>query len=923
MTESAISRKLAAIMFTDIVGYSKMMGEDEAGTLAFLHIHNDIVRQEIENNDGREIQRIGDAFLVEFSSAVNATRCALAIQKRLHEYNRNQPLKRYVRIGIHVGDIVVSGNDIFGDGVNVAARLQPLAEPGGICISREVYHHLKGKVEIEVTKLGLRELKNITQRIEIYQIVMEALTGAPKSFWKRVPLKVLGIISGCLLLLGLGYFWGYPQYAKWQEGKQWYLYLSEDITSEYQPEMIKLKENWNIPGGVFEDYHPVIKELSFTDTTSVFSSFIYTKKEIPDQPFRVRIISRVTSDNDGYLLLTAPHKLEIKKDPRATTQSPLAPHPSWNGITVFQEYTPKRKRMKLSLGHISKDGTRSDGLLENLLFPIGTREYTTEVTYDNDLIQYEGQGTKAQELARNLDLDKAGKICFGIGGYNIGVSKIEIYLKKENRDLDMITAADSYRMKGNYDLALKLYDDLIQRVLDNDSKCRFLYRKAMVYLDLKKPDEAIRMYKEIVENYPDNPYTGYARFDLGYLFYKLAGEKGRPQAARESDRYFRELIQKQSGHSEVPKAKYYLLLNLVENLRDQSQAEEGARVIIEDKANYYRNDALEVLYGKIYDVYGHPSRATLEKALGYLDSLIMKNPKTDPLGDELVITKLKVLRSQKRWDEFFDLIFSTIHEAEFSTGLAHFVYPLLIECKKDPSLGPGLDKFYGRIDENKKEAMQIYRNMISIVGEHPDYHAYGFLIRNLSYRKADLGMKVDPVRRIYDPKGVKVIPVFTSGPSQEGSVEGDDTVVLDYDTGDYWGCGFGLEPNVGPLIKDGDVSLVDLRGYDSFEFEAFAPKGLLFEFSLAESGEGPMTNDKFPGINGSDGELYLFPGFVGAGRWKKYHADLADLKPDIFYGNQKGNNILDLQAICTVNFRLSGSQGRGQFKVRNVVFMTK
>jgi class 3 adenylate cyclase len=197
MPEENVQRKLSAIMFTDIVGYSKMMGEDEVGTLTFLKFHNALLQGEIEKNGGRVIKTVGDAFLADFGSAVNAVRCAVSIQKHLHDYNQgfsfSSGQKHQVRIGIHIGDVVMSDNDIFGEGVNIAARLQPIAEPGGICISQDVYNHIKNQVEFHATALGPHELKNIAQKIEIYKIVMEVMGGGVHTVSHSDPHPVLGV----------------------------------------------------------------------------------------------------------------------------------------------------------------------------------------------------------------------------------------------------------------------------------------------------------------------------------------------------------------------------------------------------------------------------------------------------------------------------------------------------------------------------------------------------------------------------------------------------------------------------------------------------------------------------------------------------------------------------------------------------------
>jgi len=170
--------RLSVIMFSDIVGYSKMMQENETLAMTLLGRHNEIIREALSKHDGKEIKVIGDAFLVSFATVANAVRCAIEIQERFGKYNESaaEKEKTQVRIGIHMGDIIVKDNDVFGDGVNIASRIEPLAEPGGICISQEVYNLVKHKLDLQVVSLGPKELKNIKDKIEIYEILVGSIT---------------------------------------------------------------------------------------------------------------------------------------------------------------------------------------------------------------------------------------------------------------------------------------------------------------------------------------------------------------------------------------------------------------------------------------------------------------------------------------------------------------------------------------------------------------------------------------------------------------------------------------------------------------------------------------------------------------------------------------------------------------------------
>ncbi|MBI3418463.1 MAG: tetratricopeptide repeat protein [Verrucomicrobia bacterium] len=172
--EAHEQRKLAAIMFTDMVGYSAVTQKNEALALKLLDEHRRLLRPVFPLHHGAEIKTMGDAFMVEFASALDAVRCAIEMQKALVEYNASSPetVKIIIRIGIHVGDVIHRENDVFGDGVNIAARIEPLAEPGGICLSEDVARQVQGKLEVPLVKLGRSELKNIQLPVQVYRVAL-------------------------------------------------------------------------------------------------------------------------------------------------------------------------------------------------------------------------------------------------------------------------------------------------------------------------------------------------------------------------------------------------------------------------------------------------------------------------------------------------------------------------------------------------------------------------------------------------------------------------------------------------------------------------------------------------------------------------------------------------------------------------------
>jgi class 3 adenylate cyclase len=174
---SRIGRRLSAIFAADVAGYSRLMGLDEAGTARILREHRVIADAEVAKHGGRIVKTTGDGLLIEFASVVDAVECAVAVQTVMAERNDGVPQDRRMlfRIGINLGDVLIEGDDILGDGVNVAARLEGIAEPGAICVSSSAYDQARGKVAIEFTDLGEQSLKNIARPVRAYAVVRDGL----------------------------------------------------------------------------------------------------------------------------------------------------------------------------------------------------------------------------------------------------------------------------------------------------------------------------------------------------------------------------------------------------------------------------------------------------------------------------------------------------------------------------------------------------------------------------------------------------------------------------------------------------------------------------------------------------------------------------------------------------------------------------
>jgi adenylate cyclase len=173
MIEERIQRRLAAVLVADVVGYSRLMGVDEVGTRARFNAHlKELIEPVIADHRGRIVKTMGDGLLVEFASIVDAVQCAVEFQKGMAERNADAPDDRRLefRIGVNLGDVIIEGEDIHGDGVNVAARLEGLADPGSICISGPVFDQIGNKLELIVEDIGPQAVKNIAEPVRTYRV---------------------------------------------------------------------------------------------------------------------------------------------------------------------------------------------------------------------------------------------------------------------------------------------------------------------------------------------------------------------------------------------------------------------------------------------------------------------------------------------------------------------------------------------------------------------------------------------------------------------------------------------------------------------------------------------------------------------------------------------------------------------------------
>ena len=206
MTQEGFKRKLTAILSADVVGYSRLMDDNEEATVRTLNAYRDSMKALIQQHRGRVVDTTGDNLLAEFTSVVDALNCSVKVQQEFAERNTDLPSERRMefRIGVNVGDVIEEEGRIYGDGVNIAARVESLAEAGGICITGRAYDQVKNKLEFGYQYLGEHNVKNIPEPVRVYKVLMEPEAAGKVLGEKRKTRRWIAFAAAIVLLIGIG-----------------------------------------------------------------------------------------------------------------------------------------------------------------------------------------------------------------------------------------------------------------------------------------------------------------------------------------------------------------------------------------------------------------------------------------------------------------------------------------------------------------------------------------------------------------------------------------------------------------------------------------------------------------------------------------------------------------------------------------------
>ncbi len=298
MSDKGLNRKLAAILSADAKGYSRLMGEDEDFTVSTLTAYRKIMTALIDQHRGRVVDSPGDNLLAEFASAVNAVRCAVEIQTEFEAKNAELPENRKMefRIGINLGDVIEEGQRIYGDGVNIAARLESLAEAGGICISRTVFEHIENKLTLGYEYLGEQAVKNIQKPVRVYRILTESKAAGKVIGEKRIrskPLQWAAVATG-VVIVGFAAVAVWNFYFRFTPPREKVSAISKPVIPLTDRASIAVLPFKNLSGDPEQEYfsdgitNDIITDLSkFREMLVIASNTVFTFKGKPVKVQRV------------------------------------------------------------------------------------------------------------------------------------------------------------------------------------------------------------------------------------------------------------------------------------------------------------------------------------------------------------------------------------------------------------------------------------------------------------------------------------------------------------------------------------------------------------------------------------------------------------------------------------------------------------
>lgn len=876
MTSASETQRYAAVLFSDIAGYSKMMGRDEAGTLRYLQEHNDIVRSCIEARGGRVIKTIGDAFMAEFESPLKAVRAAVQAQVMLQGLNAGLPRRkaRNVRIGIHYGEVSDRGGDLFGDTVNIAARLEGQAPHGGICVSGEARNALS-ESEFKLAHLGPKPLKNIRRPVELWHLWTPGMAPWAKHWARRQALLgwlKLAAVAGILLIAGvLGIRWT----RAWAEERRWELVQDSSFVGS-KP------KDWELLGS------NLIKE----GVPLSWNRYALLKKPLPPRPFKVVVDFQWRGQDASNLNVIMADKVEkiLTPDPANSALRYQTLH--WEGYFASTSWVLDGARRGFALGSQGPEPDREAPSASWLVdgAAVGVMKQLSFIHEDGRL-RLSMDGLQREAFPRRSV--GAHGLQLALVGEGPILRRVRVYLRRSERASEARDIAEDLALKGQTAVAATVYDELSERQRSSEERDRL--RLVSIFLEAEAGKDPGPALERLAQQEPSTASSLRAEF-LGLV---KDWERGQRAALAERLRRF---VERAGRHPDSASASVLLgRLELEAGRRPQAiaialrllQAPEGsqgwpATALLFDAiepSGPARAERLRALSGmklpsqaafgiKVQQLHDAVQAIDQKAILGLLTAFEGNSGQRRDLVHELLLAEEKgtwgraeirslvgALAAQGRLGRSYLMACTSFH-----TGGGH--RPLLVE-----------------------EAGRALAQSVEIPG-------------GPAWSSPKTWCQIVPTAR-FSAYGSEGIPVWR--------VE-NGILSMPFDSGRSWGVGLSL-PGAG-----GPGGTIDLHGAAALHLRLRLPQGVHFSVQLNEASAN-QPNMIYPKRSkGEDGEQWVHPGEVGTGRMEDYVLRLSGLGPTPFWGNQAGNGRVDLGEIRSVEIFFSGNQGKGELELQKVEF---
>ncbi len=936
-SKQPLPRRTAYIMFTDIVGYSKMMSKDEAGTLLFLHEHNELLNAKIRAAGGHVIKTIGDAFMAEFPSAQATLEAAIAIQEEFHARNtgKKEADCHRIRVGIHSGEVEVQEGDLFGDAVNIAARLEPLCPPGGVHASSVTLEGVRISASWRVVKAGPQKLKNIARKVPTAYIKTPSMD--PRSNVrprKGIPpwMLVTSIVAlSCLAWFAKPYVERAAERARWKEID--HIDFRKSALSDWK----RAQAAWAMQ----TDF----SAASTVDAAHFLDAHAWLRKSMQRQSAKIEIDVIVTSNNQPQLAFYLADSLteSAAVDATGTVQRAV----SWKGNGLRVDWKTNAQFRTASLGenvsdtqfvpHWSVKGYLRDTAKVQRLGFILDGGYLTLVEDEKRL------GTT---LTRELGSAGGNEMWAGFRARNVDIISARVYVRRKKAEVGLEEAAGAYRQEGSFDLATKVYEDLVSRSDNDHDRARFLYKKAGVLRAWGHAEEFQATLEKVSSGFEPNEFTGYALFDLGY-YHQEQADRGVAGASEKAEQAFQELLTKQPEHPEAGRARFTRIKNLLEHGDKHALATELAAPILADPGSIFFVDATTLLAQR--------SSLLADKAkFGFLSAQIARCQEFPDARIALTLVALAEHAKAQDWKGYLDLAFAMIREPLISKSDLQLVattilnreadltrpeptdaqLPLAKKPKKKVSKQEAArlvaekeveDKRLAELKEsNSKEAAEIMAFITKIEADRAlairFFRAYirpggrtPGSARATDYLQKNIAVHGDDGRVQAQPKALPLDGTFAVGDPLPAAptLMPNGRLKLRYDSGTTWGCGISV-----PILgKDPD----DWRGFEAITFELKARQGLQVQFVLHETGAGATDLAEYLGKRGADGESYVAKSDLsGNGDWQRYTFEFKSVKPSLWWGNQTGNQTFDIQSLQGLSVQVLPNQAAGLLELRGL-----